>query len=113
MNKNWIQNYKLYFDFDSLSHEIDKNIFNKDIIESFVKKNDEKFISDKNIFILFKSLSQDKKSSIIEKEKNFYKDYENLETKIPKIVPLNYLDENHQTNSCFYYENFKIINLKI
>ena len=113
LNKNWIQNYKLYFDFDSLSKEIDKNIFNKDIIESFLKKNDEKFISDKKIFILFKSLSQKKKSLLIEKEKNFYKDYENLETKIPKILPLNYLDENHQTNSCFYYENFEIINSKI
>ena len=92
VNKKWIQNYELYYDFDSLSKEIEKNNVNQDIINNLTNKDDDddKFISDKSVYLLFKNLPQKIKSLLIEKEKNFYKDYENSETKIPQIASLNY-----------------------
>ena len=114
VNKKWIQNYKKYYGFDSISEEIEKSNFMKDIIKSLVYKDDEnKFISDKKLFLLFNSFPIEIKKSLLEKAKKFVFEYENLEIKTPDMAVLNYLDENNRINSTYYYHDFEIFNSKV
>ena len=114
LNKKWLQKYKEYFDFASISKEIEANNTIKDIIKSLTIKDDgDKFISEKKVYLMYKSLQNKIKNNIIEKEEKFDYGYKNSETKIPQLNSLNYLDEKNQARAVFYLDDFEIIDARI
>ena len=115
VNKSWIENYKKYYEFDSIYKEIDKIPIINNIIDS-IKENEEtnnKFITDKKLTLIFKNLPKNILDKITEKENNFNKVYKNTEAKVPNFLGLNYIDEEQQQHDFFYFDNFEIINSKI
>ena len=110
VNKNWITIYKLYYNFDIILKEIEKNPEFNDL--KLNEKND-KFISDKKVFNILKKIPENIISNFIEKEKKFFENYENLETKVPQILSLEYLYEKEKPSALFYYADFEIIDSKI
>ena len=110
VSKMWIQNYKKYYDFDTVYKEIEKNSAITSIIKRLNEfKDSEKFISDIKVFLMLRSLPNNLVIKLIEQEKNFTTQYKNDQTKIPIVKPLEYLDHNNQINNLFYYDNFEII----
>ena len=114
VNKKWIQNYKNYYDFDTIYKEIDKNSDIKNIINNLKEKDDgDIIISDKSLILMLKKLPKQMKKEFMEKDEFFNKKYKNTETKIPDLSGYDYILEKNQTNTLFYYINFEIINSKI
>ena len=113
LNKNWIQIYKNYYDYDDIYNEIEKNLDIKKLINELKnnEKNDE-LISDKKLFFLYKNFSDKIVNNFIKKEKDFIEKYKNTETKTPQILGLEYLNEKNESSTVFYYNNFEIINSK-
>ena len=112
VNKNWIQNYKTYYDFNTIYNKIEENYNN--IINS-IKENEwgDKFISDKKLALILADFPKDLLNKFIEKDNFFEKKYQNAESKVPEIFPLNYFDESQPSHAFFYFDNFEIINSKI
>ena len=82
VNKNWIQKYKAYYDFDKIYNEFDKNNEIKKIINTLKdKENDDLIISDKNVILMLKCLKSDIINQFKEKDSAFNKKYENKEKK--------------------------------
>ena len=114
MNKNWIQKYKAYYDFDKIYNEFDKNNEIKKIINTLKdKENDDLIISDKNFILMLKSLKSDIINEFNEKDSAFNKKYENKEKKIADLIIFQYLSDNNQEKNLFFHYNFEIINAKI
>ena len=114
VNKNWIQKYKNFFNFDSLYKEIEKISNINDIINSLNEKEDgAKIISDKKLTLMLKKIPKTIIHQFKENDKEFEKKYKNIETKIPQITGMEYLDILHQTSSIFFYYDFEIIDSKI
>ena len=114
VNKNWIQKYKAYYDFDKIYNEFDKNNEIKKIINTLKdKENDDLIISDKNTILMLKSLKSDIINEFNEKDSAFNKKYENKEKKIADLIIFQYLSDNNQEKNLFFHYNFEIINAKI
>ena len=114
VNKLWLQNYKKYYNFDTVYKEIEKNSAIKSVIKHLNEiKDSEDFISDMKVFLMLKSLPKDLVIKLIYQEKNFTTEYKNEQTKIPIVKPMEYLDNNQQINNLFYYDDFEIISSEI
>ena len=111
VSKNWIQNYKNYYDFDSVYKELEKNVEIKNLIANLNDFAENNFISDRNVALILNSLPKPLLNKLIEKEKLFSRDYKNDKEKILQISPQEYIDNTQ--NIFFYYNNFEIIDSKI
>ena len=112
VSKKWIQNYKNYYDFDTVYKEFEKNSNVKNIIASLTDFTEDNFISDRKVVLILNSLPKPILNKLIEREKLFSKEYKNDKEKILPIAPLEYSDNNMQ-NIIFYYNDFEIIDSKI
>ena len=114
VNKNWINNYKLYYNFDSILKEMLKNPEIKDLMNDLkLNEKNDKFISDKKVFNILTKLPENIINNFIEREKNFDEKYVNTETKVPQILSLEYFYQKEKPNTLFYYADFEIIDSKI
>ena len=114
VNKDWIQTYKNFYDFDLMYKEIEGNKNIEKVINSL--KEEEcinKFISDKKLTLMIKALPKNIFDKMVKNENVFESKYKNEKQKTPIILPLSYINENREEISFFYYENFEIIDSKI
>ena len=111
VSKNWIQNYKNYYDFDTVYEEFERNVEIKNLIANLNNFAEDNFISDRKVALILNRLPKPLLNKLIEREKLFSKEYKNDKEKILKIVPQEY-SENTQ-NTLFYYNDFEIIDSKI
>ena len=110
VNKQWIQNYKNYYDFDLIYKEIEKSPVITNIINSLKEKEE---ISDKKLALMLKKIPKNIIDKFLEKDKNFSKKYQNNEQKTPQMYPMEYIDNLQQTKSFLFYNDFEIINSKL
>ena len=109
INKNYIENYKKYLNFDGIYKEMEKMTYN---LDAFYDDENKNFISDKKLTLLIKILPKKVINTFVEREMHFEK-YENSVQKAPLIYPLEYLDKDENKTLFFYYNNFELINTKI
>ena len=110
VNKQWIQNYKNYYDFDLIYKEIEKIPIITNIINSLKEKEE---ISEKKLALILKKIPKNIIDKFLEKDNNFTKKYQNNETKTPQLFAMEYIDNSQQTKSFFFYNDFEIINSKL
>ena len=108
INKNWIQIYKNFFDFDILYKHLESNTF---INEELKTIKDIYKISDQKLTLMIKKLPLDLRSSYNEKQRDFLNKYNNNELKIPGLSPCNYIDQHNKEKSIIIYDNFEIIDI--
>ena len=117
VNKDWIQMYKNFYDFDILYKEIEKNKNINDVINSIINdESNNNFISDKKLTLMIKSFPKVLINKFIQKDNSFEKNYEKNENKVqknPLISSLNYIEEMGESQTLFHYINFEIVESEI
>ena len=118
VNKDWIQEYKNYYNFEMISDELDKIPIVKQIFESV--NYDERIsniinnvISDKKLTLMIKELSRDIIEIFNKSDKYFRTDFRNLKKRSPEVLGFEYFDNNKQKQSLFYSYDFELISSEV
>jgi hypothetical protein len=118
INKNWINKYKKYYNYEELSKELQNNSLFLNVLNSLKNNsNDEKTnLSDKKLALIIKNIPEKIIKDFNEKDKNFEKyretdDFKNEDKSIPLEV-LHYY-ENGEQNGLLFFNNFEIINAQL
>ena len=117
INKDYLQDYKNYYNFDKFSAELDKNPLVKNVFQN-VNSNERlgNIINDKKLTLMIKSLPKDIIENFNKKDKYFKNDFKTTKKRIPDIQGFEYLDKNNKNNgisSLFYSYNFELISSEI
>ena len=108
--KKWIQEYKNYYDFDSIYKAIYKNENLNNIIKSLNWNED---IPDKKLALMIKQLPNGIMTTFKEKDKNFTSKYKNKYAKMVDLANVEYQYENREEKIFHFYSDFEIIHPKI
>ena len=106
ISKDWIKEYKNYYNFDVISSEFEKSSL---IQQMFNKLKDDEEISDKKLTLMIKAIPKNIINIFNESESLFKTHYKNLNEKLPHISGFDYLDNNNKKQTLFYYYDFEII----
>ena len=110
LNKDWLKVYKDYYNFDIISKEFEKSTIIQQVFNNI--KDDEQ-ISYKKLTLMIKELPKKIIKDFNERELLFKTDYKNLNKRLPQILGFDYLDNNNQTKTLFYFYDFEIIEANI
>ena len=115
INKDWILEYKKYYNFDQISSELNKIPLSQQIFNNIKEdqKNIENSITDKKLILIIKKLSKNIVKDFNEKEKNFNINYKNNNIKSPELLGFEYFKPNNQKNQLLYYNNFEILSFSL
>ena len=110
INKKWVQNYKKYYNYDSISSAIDKNILIQNALNNLLNQDDNNnfYITDKLITLMMKQLPKYIIDDFNTKDKNF-KHFQHAEQKGPYISIFSY----GHNKDLFYYHDFELISAEI
>ena len=110
LNKDWLNIYKTYYNFDLISKEFEKSSI---IQQIFNNLNVDEQISDKKLTLMIKALPKKIIDNFNNSELLFNTNYKNLNKKFPQILGFDYLDNNNKTKTLFYSYDFEIIDENI
>ena len=110
INKNWIQNYKKYYNYDSISSAIDKNNLIQNAINNLLNRNDSNDfnINDKLLTLMMKQLPKYILDDFNIKDKNI-KNFQNTEQKGSYMATFSY----GPNKDFFYHYDFELISAEI
>ena len=114
VNKDWIQEYKNYYNYDMISDHLDKldqikNIFDNANYNERINN----LMSDRNIALMIKQLPKLIIDNFNESEKYFKTKYNNEKNRLPEISGFDYYDNNQTQKSLFYYNNFELVSSEV
>ena len=114
INKDWIQEYKNYYNFDMICSELDKI---PQVQQVFNSLNDNEkignLITDKKLTLMIKALPKYIIENFNESELYFKTKFNNTNKKLPQITGFEYYDNNNKEQSLFYSYDFEIISEEI
>ena len=110
VNKNWMQKYKDYYDYDKISAILDQNNFIQMTFNNIITnaQNTNFNLNDKLIALMMKQIPKKFIDEFIKKDRCF-SSFRNDEMKIPNISHINY----NGNNTLMYYIDFELISKDI
>ena len=110
VNKDWLKEYKNYYNYDVISEEFNKIPL---IQQVFNKLKDDEQISDKKLTLMIKAIPKELINIFNESENLFKTHYKNLNNRLPQLSGFEYSDNNNKAQSLFYFSDFELIEANI
>ena len=112
INKNWLQDYKSYYEFDKIINDVKTNSIIKNMIKD-MKENKNIFnssINDKILETIVNYMDDKIKNKLNKKDDNKFINYYSEE---PNNEDFDYIDVHNNKNTLKYYNNFELVSENI